>query len=169
MMAELRVTKLASEGVSFSVNIGAQDPSASKMPDEDSLRALFGAFRHVWMDEEPASFTKTCQILHRSNLTDEEREVLTKCRELWKDVHRNDPIKIDFNGQAVRPRRLIELYFNSVYFHRDRDKRETREALERAFGPAFGRAMVLQSVNNLMQAAGYVEQIVKNVLVRGMP
>jgi len=123
VLAGLRETRLAREGSSFSVHIGGQDGSSSSIPDEDSLRALFGAFRHVWLDDEPASFTRTCQVLHRSNLTDEEREALTKCRESWKDVHRTDPIKINLNGQLLRPRRLIELYFNSVYFHRDQDKR----------------------------------------------
>jgi hypothetical protein len=148
------------------VNIGAQDPAASTLPDADSVRALFVAFRHLLAQQSDTHFAKVCKALHRMQLTDEEREVLKKCRALWKDVLRTDPLKLVVNGDDISPERMIDLYFNGRDFHRDRDKRLLRESIESGLGQAFALARVPQSISDLMQAASYAEQIVKNVLER---
>ena len=93
VMVEVRTTRLAREGGSYRVNIGAQDPAASTMPDADSIRSLFVTFRHVLAQQSDTQFTKVCKALDRKQLTDEEREVLKKCRALWKEVLSSDPLK----------------------------------------------------------------------------
>ncbi len=64
------------------------------------------------------------------------------------------------------PREFINLYFNGLYFHRDRDKRVIRETFEGAFGAEFGKGMLLTWVLDLVDAAASIEQVVTNVLGR---
>jgi hypothetical protein len=107
-------------------------------------------------------------VLHRSTLTDEERDALAKGREYWKERKRNDSFKIQLNDDLVSPRRFIDTYFNGLYFHRDADKREEREFLEAVMGGPFVRALLLEWVTDLTSAAAFIEQIVVRVLDRGM-
>jgi len=121
VMAELRVTELVREPISISATIGArQDRGKSRMPTEDALRGLFTAFRPLWLEGEPATFVKTCQVLYRATLTSDERTALDNARALWKARCREDWIRFKFNGSDMSPREFINLYFNGLYFHRDR-------------------------------------------------
>jgi len=167
VMAELRVTELVREPISISATIGArQDRGKSRMPTEDALRGLFTAFRPLWLEGEPATFVKTCQVLYRATLTSDERTALDNARALWKARCREDWIRFKFNGSDMSPREFINLYFNGLYFHRDRDKRVIRETFEGAFGAEFGKGMLLTWVLDLVDAAASIEQVVTNVLGR---
>lgn len=165
-MVEVRDTRLTHESVSYSVTLGSQDRSAATLPKEDDLRALFVAFRHLWLDDERANFTKVRTVLHGQALTPEERATLDAARQRWKEVCRSREIKINIGAGSISPRHYINTYFNGLYFHRDKDKREQREALEAALGVPLARALLMDWVLRLVVVAAVVEQIVVNVLER---
>lgn len=172
VMGELHDTEIAKNGASYSITLGSPDRSANKLPSETALRDLFTAFRHLWLEKEPANFLKVCKRLRRSGLlTHEETEALEAARRHWRErCVWTGGIRINLGARMLTSREYIDMYFNSLYFHRrDKAKRAMRDRLEANIGPLLGRAWLLDMVSELVWAASGVERIVAGVLARDQP
>ena len=71
------------------------------------------------------NFPKVCKRLRRAgSLTKEETDALEAARRHWRQTcESSGGIRINLGSRTLTPRDYIDIYFNSLYFHR-RDKAE---------------------------------------------
>lgn len=87
-------------------------------PGRHRVKSLYLDFRHFIADKEPSKFQRIINIL--VNHLDKIHPIQTFLAEIKQDFLRNTDLGISFNGRTLPLARLVNLWFNTEFFHAGR-------------------------------------------------
>lgn len=126
---------------------GIVSSSASGLPSDDSLAALLLAFRHFYINDEPASFLKVLNILPRHNRHPDLVEFCKNLKERWQKALFGGLMKMSLDDDALNAQQILDLWLNGHYFHTDAIKAKKLEALASVLGADFVKFMLVDVVS----------------------
>lgn len=124
---EISKTKIFSapqNNISLKINGKAGEPIKFSviLPDEELLRSFYMAFRFFYLQKEDANFLRLINILKRKAENDLAVKYLNLLRDQWTGALSRQQIQLRFNDTELKPNLLMDLWFNSHYFHDDDTK-----------------------------------------------
>lgn len=159
---------------SFSTTISAEIGKPTKIetnfPDIESLRSFASLVRPFYNNDDSISFTRMCNIISNpaNNYDDKAREQANEARKAWnkllqksqKDSSPSGTV-IYFNDQVITTSKLIDLYFNSRFFHTDIVK---HELLKQTEIPGFEEQMLMNLFDVLQKMGLLILWVDKNII-----
>lgn len=119
----LNVEDLKLSGI-WSLDIDRAEARASARsnlyPGRHRAKSLYLDFRHFIADKEPAKFQRVVNILKKH--LDGAHSIQTFLRQVTRNFLRDWDFGITVNGRTLPMGRLINLWFNTEFFHAGRDE-----------------------------------------------
>ncbi|SDZ79623.1 hypothetical protein SAMN05216562_0370 [Microbulbifer marinus] len=114
---------------SLSIDHGGQKVTveSNAFPGRHRVKSLYLDFRHFIADKEPSKFQRTVNILSKN--IDRSNPLQTFLSELKRNFLREASFGITANGRELSVARLVDLWFNTEFFHAGREEQE-KERLE---------------------------------------
>lgn len=138
---ELLNTKLleANRNIELTISWKQAEPikTEAALFDEEQLRSFLLAFRPLYMQKEAVYFYKVANIVYRHLDTEYAKEQLARCREDFGKILDKPAGRLVYNNELLTPRRLIDLWFNAYYFHKDPEKAQEFKRISDGIGPLF--------------------------------
>ncbi len=125
-------------GLSFSQNL----------PPKEQISEFLMAFRFFYLQKEPTHFLSVLSLLSRHAEKEEAREVMKIVKRQWSDSLFSRSLHVKVNDTPLTSALLLDLWFNSHYFHSDAEKASQLEVLKETISEDFLRFMLLNSVLN---------------------
>jgi len=104
------------------LRIGKTVKFAVILPDEEYLRSFYMAFRFFYLKKEPSNFLKIANIIKRKTNNPLAKKYIDQLKDMWSGALARQQIQIIYNDIELTPTLLMDLWFNSHYFHSDVDK-----------------------------------------------
>jgi hypothetical protein len=154
----------------ISAEIGKPTKIETNFPDIESVRSFASLVRPFYNNDDSISFTRMCNIISNpaNNYDDKAREQANEARKAWNKLlqksQKDSPPSgtvIDFNGQVLTTSKLIDLYFNSRFFHTNIAK---HELLKQAEIPGFEEQMLMNLFDVLQKMGMLVLWVDKNII-----
>ncbi|HFG1603875.1 TPA: hypothetical protein ACGFXT_003440, partial [Vibrio cholerae] len=92
-------------------------------PDLEHIEYLALKFRFFYAEKEPTRFERIIGILRRNAKDEWAKNYIDRLRALYINAMKNTRLSSEM-GYSVSNREIINLWFNSEFFHSDIDKRE---------------------------------------------
>lgn len=159
---------------SFSTKISAEIGKPTKIvtnfPDNPSIVSFASLIRPFFNSNDSISFTRICNILcnPKNGYDTKVAEKAAEARKAWNKLlqksQKDSPPSgtvIDFNGQVITTSKLIDLYFNSRFFHTDLDK---HELLQQTEIPGFEEQMLMNLFDVLQKMGMLIIWFDKNII-----
>lgn len=178
-LTRLRTAAVFRDGIlnNAKVTWRAEDPvlRTEATVEESPFLAFCVLFRPLWMNDSPQNFHRISGVLHRSSLTDKEREHLDKCCAHWKRNSREAPFYMGLSqGQEKEsPRKpadwITDILGETHHPNDDEVRQRLITNINEVMGAAgwvFIQVAVLPNMMHLTNAAFGLHEIVKAVLAR---
>ena len=138
---ELHSMKLLEKDRNINLTISGKQGEAIKTEvmlfDEEQIRSFLLAFRPLYMNNEDIYFYKVPNIVYQCLDTESAKEQLAKCRKDFSNILDRPSGQLIYNNQQLTPRRIIDLWFNAYYFHKDQNKIREFNQITSGLGPMF--------------------------------
>lgn len=137
-----RVEKLATaqkkyQGIPISKTTRGDDPDQiefeANTPDVEEVASLARNFRFFFADKEPTLFLKILTKVRRRTQDEWACGYLDWLAEQYKEAMKATQVSADF-GHPIPNRTIIDLWFNSEFFHSEQSKREELVDIHAAIG-----------------------------------
>lgn len=133
------------------------------LPPEEQIAEFLMAFRFFYLQKEPTHFPAVLGIIGKHTSEPDAREALKVFRRQWENCLFGSAMYISLNGKPITSSLLLDLWFNSHYFHSDTEKEMELVELKKAFSENYAKYMLLDSA---FEASKVVLKIFSGV--RGM-
>jgi len=97
-------------------------------PELDHVQALAIKFRFFYANKEPTQFEKIANILRKHAKDSWAASYIDVVKNQYKEIMKSSDTSSEFDS-PIPNREIINLWFNSHFFHSDLDKREKLELL----------------------------------------
>jgi hypothetical protein len=138
---ELLNTKLLESDKNIKLTISGEKGEPIKTEatlfDEEQLRSFLLAFRPFYMEKEAIHFYKVANVVYRYLDTQFVKEQLAKCRKDFGKILDKPAGRLVYNNELLTPHRLIDLWFNAYYFHKDPQKVQEFKRISDGIGTLF--------------------------------
>jgi hypothetical protein len=134
-------------------------------PDEEQIISLLSKYRFFYLQNEPTNFYKICNILFKNAKNEKKKESIRNIRETYKKILEGG-IGFVFSDKLKAeqpPKDNIDLWFNSFYFHSDKDKREQLEKLQKGYG-YIQKFVLIREIWGLVLLIKQLNEIVEEVI-----
>jgi hypothetical protein len=155
--------------------------TALKEGDLEHLRSFILAFRHFVENNGPVNFFSICNILQKRLPAGELFDLFRKSRARVSEVLRSGKMQIaigrpgtrsaleadplaEVESDTVTPAKLLDLWINAIYFHKDQNKKRELEDLIASFG-ALPEFTFIDTVNAMTNQIGIVRGIIEDAFV----
>lgn len=132
-------------------------------PDAEQLDSFLIRFRPFVSQGEDVYLQNIHNLCFRAAKADELKRELQFAREHYSKVLKGLVVKIQFNGTAITPEHLSDLWINGIYFHNDEKKRAELEAMH----PALRSLARTEFLSLLVDGARQV-MFLRGVIVRSL-
>jgi hypothetical protein len=124
-------------------------------PDIDHIATMAMKFRFFYADKEPTKFEKITSLL-RSKAKDEWAiNYIEKIAIFYKHTMKSTDIT-DALGSPTTNREILDLWFNSRFFHSDAQKREKLESIHQVVGK---EASLFQLYIAIVECASHIKSL----------
>lgn len=158
----------------FSSKIIAEKDAPIKLensfPEEDLLRSFSTLIRPFYNNDDPISFNHICNIICSldNNFPDSSIEQAKKVRKTWNKLMQTKKgdsppsgIVLISNNEQLTTSKLVDLYFNSDFFHTDLDKYKKLQLMKL---PMFKEQMQMNLFDVLQKMGELITWLDKNVI-----
>lgn len=119
-----------------------------RIPPEEQIAEFLMAFRFFYLEKETTNFYKILSLLGKHDQKPEAREALRILKSQWGNTLFQKTICLSIDNEPVTAALLLDLWFNSHYFHSDKEKGYKLAQLNEAFTERFSKYMLLDSTYN---------------------
>lgn len=169
---EINSAKLlrSSFGSKMSAEIGKIVKFENNFPDIEYIRSLASLVRQFYNNDDSISFLHICNIIcnPKNNYSTKIVENTTEARAAWKNllqIGKDAPSPsgavLVFDNQTFTTAKLLDLYFNSKFFHAKIDK---HKLLRKAEVPGFNEQMQMNLIDVLQKMGVLILWFDKNVI-----
>ncbi len=116
-------------------NTGEVIEFEANTPEVDEVLVLATRFRLIYAQKEPTHFKRILNFVGRRVNDDWAQGYLAKLRSLYHDAENDAHVTRDL-GHATSNKDIIDLWFNSEFFHSEHQKREALANIHNAIGEA---------------------------------
>jgi len=107
----------------------------SVIPSEEAIKAFMMDFSHIYLTrKQPANFNHICNILQQKLINQKLKNSVLKCRNLYKDALKKNPLVIKYNQKTFLPEDIIKQWIMGAYRHDDKNYRKIISDWERMSG-----------------------------------
>ena len=156
-------------GLTISAKIGQPTTIENRSPQADELAAFLMAFPPSYLQKEPTNFYTLADILWRYlddvDPKEANRQNVAKARERFTEILDKPDIRYEYKNESITPRKLIDLWFNGHYFHKDAKTVEEFERLRKVMGKFF-QFIFIDSIFQLSNCVTYLAALATHALAK---
>lgn len=175
-MERLTGTKVGSAGNTYDLTIGWKEGEPltidTRLPDDEELAAFLLAFRPMYLEGEATNFYRVASIVYRVLESKDPqhplKEEMAKARHHFGTVLDKPSARIVYNDEVITPRKMIDLWFNAFYFHKDLSKREDFERLRKGLGNLF-QFFFMDAIFDLAKCVVWLGNVARRLLSEDEP
>jgi hypothetical protein len=123
---ELSKTPVITAGSKISMNIYYEKKKGTRfsvtLPSEEDLRLFYMAFRFFYLKKEPTHFLTIANLVNRKLEDPLIRDYIKWLKDMWRGALARQQVRVGVNRQELHSHFLIDIWFNSHYFHSDKEK-----------------------------------------------
>lgn len=165
---EISKTKIVSapqSNISMKINGKAGEPIKFSviLPEEELLRSFYMSFRFFYLQKEDANFLRLINILKRKAENDLAVKYLNQIRDQWTGALSRQQMQFRFNNTELTPNLLMDLWFNSHYFHDDDVKENKLGIMKTVLTNDVCRFLLVDAVYEATKAILKLAQTLKNI------
>lgn len=126
--------------------------SESVLPPEEDLAAFLHRFRHLYLEREPASFSRACSILGRRVELPAFRALLAKQRRLFSGEARESMFRLMANGVELHTAAAFRDWINGFEYHGDSARRARIETTVGTMPFEATKALFIEFLKDMVEA-----------------
>ena len=128
---------------------------SANTPEEDSIINLAVRYRFFYASKEATEFGKMINLIRQKSKDEWAINYLDSISRLYKDTMKATDIsgKLDY---PITNREIINLWFNSQFFHSDKEKRKNLKEMKNNIGK---EASIFQLYLAIVKCSSYIQQL----------
>ena len=131
------------------------------LPSDDVLAAALHRLRHVFLEEEPASFVKAAAILGRRVSVPEYRQLLKRIRRVYDGKRLESMFYFQVSDLELNTPQTFRDWINAYEYHGDPEKRARFDAVSDLIPAASLRAFLLNFLREAIDATMMLRRLVR--------
>ncbi|MFH1394660.1 MAG: hypothetical protein ABIH09_00690 [Candidatus Omnitrophota bacterium] len=136
----------------------------TKFPSKELIAELLMAFRFFYLQKELSYFPKIINILTKHIQIQEAIDLLKRYKKQWNDCLFKQALKLSVNNKQLTSQLMLDLWFNSHYFHNDDEKRRYLKTINNVLSEPFSQYILLDAVMESTKLILKVHDMIKNLL-----
>ena len=139
----------------------------SNTPEIDHILILATKFRFFYADKEPTQFEKFSNLL-RNKAKDEWARNYIDLVKIWYKESMNSTDTTENLGHPIKNREIINLWFNSKFFHSDSSKRKKLDDIHQTVGKGASLFQLYLSIVRCSTHIQYLYAVVHQLSAENM-